>query len=84
MDKDKQKDIMMTYFTKLNISTSCIVCGSEDWFIGRTGPAFEVEGQRTVLPVEFVCNFCGRIAFYDAEVIGHGKLSEALSGLKKK
>ena len=71
LDKQKQKDILMAYFTRMGISTSCIVCGSEDWFIGRTGPEFEVEGVRSVLPVEFICNFCGRIASYDARVIGH-------------
>lgn len=71
MDKDKQKETMMNYFTKMKIDTSCIICGSEDWFIGRTGPEFEIEGVRKVMPVEFVCNFCGRIASYDGNVIGH-------------
>lgn len=84
MDKAKQKDVMMDYFTRLKISTSCIVCGSEDWFIGRTGPAFEVKGERKVLPVEFICNFCGRIASYDAEVIGHGKISKDKEAGKEK
>ena len=71
MDKQKQKDIMMAYFTRMKIDTSCLVCGSEDWFIGRTEPEFEVEGKRKVHPVEFICDFCGRIALYDANVIGH-------------
>ena len=71
IDKDKQKNIMMDYFTKMNVNTSCVVCGSEDWFIGRTGPEFEVENVRKVMPVEFICDFCGRIALYDANVIGH-------------
>ena len=70
-EAEKQKELMMAYFDRMNIDTSCIVCGSEDWFIGRSGPEFVVEGKRTILPVEFICNFCGRIANYDAKVIGH-------------
>ena len=72
-EREKQKEKMMAYFTRMNIDTSCIVCGSEDWIIGRTGPEFTVEGERTVIPVEFICNFCGRIAHYDAKVIGHDR-----------
>ena len=70
-DREKQKEVYMDYFTNRGIDTSCIVCGSEDWFIGRTGPEFDVEGERTIIPVELICNFCGRIALYDAWVIGH-------------
>jgi len=73
IDNEKQKDIMMAYFNRMGIDTSCAICGSEDWFIGRTGPEFEVKGFRKVMPVEFICNFCGRIALYDAHVIGHNR-----------
>ena len=61
----------MDYFTRMNIDTSCLACGSEDWFIGRTEPEFEVKGQRMEQPVEIICNFCGRVASYAANVIGH-------------
>jgi len=70
-EAEKQKELMMAYFDRMHIDTSCIVCGSEDWFIGRTGMEVAVEGQRSILPVEIICNFCGRIANYDAKVIGH-------------
>ena len=68
---DKQRKAHMDYFTRLGIDTSCVVCGSEDWIIGRTGPAFDVGDGRKVMPVEIICNFCGRIATYDGRVIGN-------------
>ena len=68
---EKQRKAHMDYFTRLGIATSCVVCGSEDWIIGRTGPAFDVGDGRTVMPVEIICNFCGRIATYDGRVIGN-------------
>ena len=68
---EEQKKILMDYFTRMGISTSCVVCGSEDWTTGRTGPKFEVEGGRSVVPVEIICNFCGRIATYDSYVSGN-------------
>ena len=68
---EKQRKAHMDYFTRLGIDTSCVVCGSEDWIIGRTGPAFDVGDGRKVMPVEIICNFCGRIATYDGRVIGN-------------
>jgi hypothetical protein len=68
---EKQRKAHMDYFTRLGIDTSCVVCGSEDWIIGRIGPAFDVGGGRQVMPVEIICNFCGRIATYDGRVIGN-------------
>jgi len=69
--RDEQKKILMDYFTRMGISTSCVVCGSEDWSIGRTGPEFEIENERSVVPVEIICNFCGRIVSYDSYVVGN-------------
>ncbi len=70
VDREEQKKTLMDYFTRMGVSTSCIVCGSEDWMIGRTGPEFEVEGERKIVPVELICNFCGRIVSYDSYVVG--------------
>ena len=72
-DRKKQKQQLMDYFTKMKVPTNCVVCGSEDWEIGRTGGEFEVGGGRKVLPVDMVCNFCGRIVTYNAYTIGSGK-----------
>ena len=66
-NKKKQKDIFNDYFIRMQIPISCSVCGSEDWFIGRLGPEYKVEGKRTITPI---CEFCGRIGTYDASVIG--------------
>lgn len=68
---EEQKIILMDYFTRMGISTSCIVCGSEDWSTGRTGPEFKIEDERSVVPVEIICNFCGRIATCDSYVSGN-------------
>ncbi|MEX2162544.1 MAG: hypothetical protein WD751_11630 [Anaerolineales bacterium] len=73
MDKtpDKQQKAQMDYFSRMGIPTGCIVCGSEDWIVGRTGPEFAVGDGRKVMPVEIICRFCGRIASYDGHVIGN-------------
>ena len=69
--QEEQLKILMDYFTRMGISTSCVVCGSEDWSVGRTGPKFEAEGGRSVVPMEIICNFCGRIATYDSYASGN-------------
>ena len=68
---DKQRKVRMDYFIRMGIDTSCVVCGSEDWIIGRIGPESRVGDGRKVIPVEIICNFCGRIATYDGRVIGN-------------
>ncbi len=72
VDRDKQKKELMDYFTRMSIATNCVVCGSEDWEIGRTSEEFEASGGRKVLPVELMCNFCGRIVTYNAYTVGSG------------
>ncbi len=72
VDRDKQKKELMDYFTRMGIATNCAICGSEDWEIGRTGDEFDASGGRKVLPVELMCNFCGRIVTYNAHTIGTG------------
>ena len=67
VNKKTRKEILQDYFIRMNIPTSCSVCGSEDWFIGRLGPEYNVEGKRSVTPVEIICDFCGRIGTYDSE-----------------
>ena len=65
----KQRELIMNYFLHRQIPTSCIICGSEDWFVGMIGESYEVAGH-TVSPVQVICNFCGRIASYNAMVFG--------------
>ena len=67
--QEKQKELIMHYFTHRKIPTSCIICGSEDWYVGQMGEPYEANGH-TVTPVQVICNFCGRIATYNAKVFG--------------
>jgi ribosomal protein S27E len=69
-DQVKQKQTLQDYFIRLQIATSCNVCGSEDWFVGNTGKEYTLADGRQIKPVEVVCNFCGRIVFYDGNVMG--------------
>jgi hypothetical protein len=73
MDREQRRRELLDYFTRMGIDTSCAICGSEDWDIGRTGEEFEVSEGRKVLPVELLCNFCGRMVTYNAYTIGSGK-----------
>lgn len=70
MDREKQKEKLTDYFIRLQISTNCNACGSEDWFVGNTGAEYKLEDGRAIKPVEVVCNFCGRIVLYDGNVMG--------------
>ena len=69
-DRMKQKETLQDYFIRMQIDTSCNVCGSEEWFIGNTGKEYALEDGRKIKPVEVVCSFCGRIVLYDGNVMG--------------
>lgn len=72
MEHEKRKEELMSYFARMGIDTSCAICGSEDWEVARVAEEFQMDDKRKVLPVDLLCNFCGRIVTYNAYTI-HSK-----------